>query len=52
MRLFDKVRADIAETPASVLAFWRALGPDKWFTRDAEVDAAIAVAINRLTGEP
>lgn len=27
--------------PADVLAFWRALGPDKWFTRDAEVDAAI-----------
>jgi uncharacterized protein (DUF924 family) len=28
-------------TPADVLAFWRALGPDKWFTRDADVDAAI-----------
>jgi uncharacterized protein (DUF924 family) len=27
--------------PADVLAFWRALGPDKWFTRDADVDAAI-----------
>jgi len=28
-------------TPAGVLAFWRALSPDKWFTRDVEVDAAI-----------
>jgi uncharacterized protein (DUF924 family) len=28
-------------TPADVLAFWCALGPDKWFTRDADVDAAI-----------
>lgn len=24
-----------------MLAFWRALGPDKWFARDAELDAAI-----------
>jgi uncharacterized protein (DUF924 family) len=27
--------------PGGVLAYWRALGPDKWFVRDAEVDAAI-----------
>ena len=27
--------------PAGVLAYWRALGPDKWFVRDAEVDVAI-----------
>ncbi len=28
-------------TPAGVLAFWRAVGPARWFTRDAEIDAAI-----------
>jgi uncharacterized protein (DUF924 family) len=33
--------AQSAETPAGVLAFWRALGPDKWFVRNAEVDAAM-----------
>ena len=33
-------QSQIAE-PEEVLAFWRALGPDKWFTRDAELDAAI-----------
>lgn len=33
-------QSQIAE-PAEVLAFWRALGPDKWFTRDAELDALI-----------
>jgi uncharacterized protein (DUF924 family) len=27
--------------PATVLAFWRAAGPDKWFTRDAAFDAEI-----------
>ncbi|HLH91059.1 MAG TPA: DUF924 family protein [Xanthobacteraceae bacterium] len=27
--------------PRSVLAFWRAAGPDKWFTKDAAFDAAI-----------
>jgi uncharacterized protein (DUF924 family) len=30
-----------AATPEDVLAFWRSLGPDKWFTQDAEVDADI-----------
>ena len=25
----------------AVLAFWRASGPDKWFTKDATFDAAI-----------
>jgi uncharacterized protein (DUF924 family) len=29
------------ETVDSVLAFWRALGRDKWFSRDDEVDAVI-----------
>ena len=33
-------QSQIAE-PADVLSFWRALGPDKWFTRDAELDALI-----------
>ena len=28
-------------TPATVLAFWRAAGPDKWFEKDAAFDAAI-----------
>jgi uncharacterized protein (DUF924 family) len=27
--------------PADVLAFWRAAGPDKWFTKDAAFDAEI-----------
>jgi uncharacterized protein (DUF924 family) len=30
----------IAE-PAIVLAFWRAVGPDKWFEKDAALDAEI-----------
>jgi len=30
-----------AVTPHDVLAFWRAAGPDKWFTRDAAFDDAI-----------
>ena len=29
-------------TPADVLAFWRAAGPDKWFSKDAAFDAEIA----------
>jgi len=28
-------------TPAEVLAFWRAAGPDKWFTKDDAFDAEI-----------
>ena len=28
-------------TPADVLAFWRAAGPDKWFNKDAAFDAEI-----------
>jgi uncharacterized protein (DUF924 family) len=28
-------------SPEAVLAFWRAAGPDKWFTKDAAFDAAI-----------
>jgi uncharacterized protein (DUF924 family) len=31
----------LVATPDEVVAFWRALGPDKWFTRDPESDAAI-----------
>ena len=29
-------------TPLSVLAFWRAAGPDKWFENDAGFDAEIS----------
>ena len=29
-------------TPAEVLAFWRAAGPDRWFDKDAAFDAEIA----------
>jgi uncharacterized protein (DUF924 family) len=28
-------------TPAAVLAYWRAAGPDKWFEKDAAFDAEI-----------
>jgi uncharacterized protein (DUF924 family) len=28
-------------SPADVLAFWRAAGPDKWFEADAAFDAAV-----------
>jgi uncharacterized protein (DUF924 family) len=31
----------VAVTPAEVLAFWRAAGPDKWFTKDEAFDADI-----------
>ena len=30
-----------AVAPQDVLAFWRAAGPDKWFTKDAAFDEAI-----------
>ena len=30
-----------AVAPHDVLAFWRAAGPDKWFTKDAAFDDAI-----------
>jgi len=33
--------ADQPITPATVLAFWRAAGADKWFTKDAAFDAKI-----------
>ncbi len=33
---------DNLATPQSVLAFWRAAGPAKWFRKDAAFDAAIA----------
>jgi uncharacterized protein (DUF924 family) len=29
--------------PEAILAFWRAAGPEKWFTRDAAFDSAVAV---------
>jgi uncharacterized protein (DUF924 family) len=32
---------DITTTPADVLAFWRAAGPDKWFEKDDAFDAEI-----------
>jgi uncharacterized protein (DUF924 family) len=32
---------DAGPTPAAVLAFWRAAGPDKWFAKDAAFDAEI-----------
>lgn len=34
-------RAEPADA-ADVLAFWRALGPERWFTKDTAVDAEIA----------
>jgi uncharacterized protein (DUF924 family) len=33
--------ASIPVAPAEVLAFWRAAGPDKWFTKDDAFDAEI-----------
>ncbi len=33
--------ANAVPAPADVLAFWRAAGPDKWFNKDAALDAAI-----------
>ena len=33
--------AEDLATPQSVLAFWRAAGPDKWFEKDAGFDAEI-----------
>ena len=34
-------RSDRVVAPAEVLAFWRAAGADKWFTKDAAFDADI-----------
>jgi len=34
--------AEDVATPQTVLAFWRAAGPDKWFEKDAGFDAAIS----------
>jgi uncharacterized protein (DUF924 family) len=34
--------AEDLATPQSVLAFWRAAGPDKWFENDAGFDAEIS----------
>ena len=31
-----------AITPLDVLAFWRAAGPDQWFTKNLAFDAEIA----------
>ena len=33
--------AEDLATPQTVLAFWRAAGPDKWFENDAGFDDAI-----------
>jgi len=30
--------------PAEILAFWRAAGPDKWFTKDAALDVEISAS--------
>jgi len=35
------VTTDSPVGPQAVLAFWRAAGPDKWFTKDAAFDDAI-----------
>ena len=35
-------------TPAEVLAFWRAAGPDKWFEQDAAFDADIRARFRDL----
>jgi len=35
------VTSDDAISPQTVLAFWRAAGPDKWFSKDAAFDAEI-----------
>jgi uncharacterized protein (DUF924 family) len=32
----------VLASPADVLAFWRAAGPDKWFCKDEAFDAAIS----------
>jgi uncharacterized protein (DUF924 family) len=37
----SETRTDALPGPADVLAFWRAAGPDKWFTKDAGFDADI-----------
>jgi uncharacterized protein (DUF924 family) len=34
--------AEDVATPQTVLAFWRAAGPDKWFEKDAGFDAEIS----------
>src|SRR2546430_15866545 len=34
--------------PADVLAFWRTAGPDKWFEKDALLDAEIAERFSSL----
>ena len=39
-------RHDDVATPADVLAFWRAAGPDKWFKKDAAFDAEIRDALS------
>ena len=37
----NDVANDGVAAPATVLAFWRAAGPDKWFEKDAAFDADI-----------
>jgi uncharacterized protein (DUF924 family) len=36
---------------ADVLAFWRAVGPDKWFKKDPALDAEITQRFSALWGE-
>ncbi len=35
-------------SPSDVLAYWRALGPERWFTADAAVDAEIRAKFHGL----
>jgi uncharacterized protein (DUF924 family) len=37
-----------AAGPMDVIAFWRAAGPDKWFSKDSAFDAEIAARFFRL----
>jgi len=37
-----------ALAPQDVLAFWRAAGPDKWFTKDAAFDSEVARRFSTL----
>jgi uncharacterized protein (DUF924 family) len=41
-------RSPAAIAPADVLAFWRAAGPDKWFTQDPAFDAEIAARFGAI----
>ena len=40
--------AGAAAPPSDVLAFWRAAGPDKWFTSDPAFDREIATRFGAI----